>query len=60
MKTKRCMVCGGDIRIYYDNEVGDEVFCDECEREYRIYSMQPVKLEALETGNDYYFEEDEY
>lgn len=60
MAKKRCMSCGGDIRIYYDHEIGDEVFCEECEREYRICSLRPVHLEPLETGNDYYFEEDDY
>ncbi len=60
MKTKRCTACGGDIQIYYDNEVRDDVYCNECEREYRIISMHPVKLQALETDYDYCFEEDEY
>ena len=54
------MSCGGDIRIYYDHEVGDEVFCEDCEREYLIRSLSPLRLEPLETGNDYHFEEDEY
>lgn len=60
MKKKRCMACGGDIRVYHDNEVGDEVYCDDCEREYRIVSQHPICLEALETDYDYCFEEDEY
>lgn len=60
MKTKRCRTCSGDIRIYHDNEVGDDVYCDECEQEYRIISLCPIHLEALETDYSYYFEEDEY
>ena len=60
MSKKRCMSCGGDVRIYYDHEVGDEVFCEDCEREYLIRSLEPVRLEPLETYNDYNFEEDEY
>lgn len=60
MKTKRCTVCGGDIRIYHNNEERDEVYCNECEREYRIISLHPVRLETLEMDYDYCFEEDEY
>ena len=54
------MSCGRDIRIYYDHEVGDEVYCEECEREYLIRSIQPLRLEPLESHYDYHFEEDEY
>ena len=60
MNTKRCMSCGGDIRIYHDNEIGDEVFCEDCEREFRIRRLRPVRLEPLETGYDYCFEEGEF
>ena len=36
------MVCSDDLRIYHDNRVGDDVFYDECEREYKICSLHPV------------------
>ncbi len=60
MKSKRCPACGGNIRIYYDHEVGDYVYCEECEREFLIRSLSPIRLEYLEHEEDYYFEEDEY
>lgn len=60
MKTKRCPACGGTIKIYYDHEPGDEVFCEECEREFSLLSISPIRLESLERNDEYYFEEDEY
>lgn len=60
MKTKRCSVCGGTIRIYHDHDIGDDVYCDECEREFRLISIKPIRMEPLEICDDYYFEEDEY
>lgn len=60
MSKRQCMSCGGDVQIYYDHEVGDEVFCEECEQEYLIRSFHPLRLEPLETVIDYHFEEDGY
>ena len=60
MKTKRCPTCGGNIKIYYDHETGDEVFCEECEQEFRLLSLSPIMMESTERYEEYYFEEDEY
>ncbi len=60
MKTKTCPICGGAIRIYSDHEIGDEVYCDECEREFRLLAISPVYMEPIEVFDDYCFEEDEY
>lgn len=60
MIRKRCEVCGGSIYIYDDNEVGDEVYCEECEKEFIVLSLEPVSLEPLDAEDDYYFEDDEY
>jgi lysine biosynthesis protein LysW len=60
MRTKRCPSCSGEIRIYHDNEPGDEVFCDDCEREYSLISLSPIRLTPLEIYDDYAFEADEY
>ena len=60
MSRKRCEVCGGSIYIYDENEVGDEVYCEECEKEFIILSLDPTFLEPLESEDDYYFEDDEY
>ncbi|MBU0682362.1 MAG: hypothetical protein KKD73_13175 [Proteobacteria bacterium] len=56
MITKKCPVCRGEIRIFYDNEPGDEVYCEECEQEFEILSLNPLRLDALES-TDYYEEE---
>ena len=53
-------MCGGSIYIYDENEVGDEVYCEECEKEFIILSLDPTFLEPLESEDDYYFEDDEY
>ena len=60
MRTKRCPTCGGDIKIYYDHEPGDEVYCEDCERDFQIIALYPIRIEALDRYVDYYFEEDEY
>lgn len=59
MKKKNCPTCGGDIRVYRDDEPGDEVCCDDCEREFILLSYNPLRLEVAEEYEDYYFEEDE-
>ena len=60
MKTKKCPTCGGKIKIYYDHEMGDEVYCEDCERELQLISLSPLRLEPLEQYDDYYFDDDEY
>lgn len=62
MKSKPCPTCGGKIRIYYDNEIGDEVYCEDCEREFVLTSFNPIRLEpieAYEEYDDYHFDEDD-
>lgn len=56
MISKKCPSCRGEIRIFYDNEPGDEVYCEECEQEFEILSLNPLRLDALES-TDYYEEE---
>lgn len=56
MPSKKCPFCRGEIRIFYDNEPGDEVYCEECEQEFEILSLMPLRLDALETAN--YYEEE--
>lgn len=60
MITRKCPVCDGGVRIYPDDNPGDEVYCDECGQEFRLLSVDPIRLEALDMVDDYYFEEDEY
>ncbi|MCI5158423.1 MAG: hypothetical protein D3906_08270 [Candidatus Electrothrix sp. AUS1_2] len=60
MKIKRCPTCGGKIRIYYDHEPGDEVYCEDCEREFQLIGINPIMLESFDHDEEYYFEDDEY
>ncbi len=55
MKERKCPSCKGKIRIFYDDEPGDMVICDDCEREYEICSVEPIRLEPI--GKDYMFDD---
>lgn len=58
MMSKKCPMCRGEIRIFEDNEPGDEVYCEDCEQEFEIISIAPIRLEALESSG--YYEEDSF
>lgn len=57
MRTKKCPYCKGEIKIFYDNERGDEVYCDQCEQEFELRSVEPIILEPLSSFN---YEERDY
>jgi lysine biosynthesis protein LysW len=59
MKTVNCPDCGGKIKIYYDHEPGDEVYCEDCLKEFQIMSLEPIKLESFDSYDEYYFDEDD-
>jgi len=52
MKKLDCPACGGKIRIYYDHELGDEVYCDDCEKGYQLIGLDPIRLDWVEQYND--------
>ena len=61
MRTKRCPSCGGDINIYFDHSPGDDVYCEDCEREFQLISIKPLRLESINNyDDDYHFEGDDY
>ncbi|WP_035274994.1 hypothetical protein [Desulfogranum japonicum] len=60
MKTKKCPMCGGRIKIYYDHEAGDEVYCEECEREFQLISLTPIRLDLVERYEDHNYRVNEY
>lgn len=64
MKTTSCPVCGGKIRIFYDHELGDEVHCDACERNFQLIGLDPVRLDDYGQYDDEYSDDgrfnDEY
>lgn len=59
MKTKRCPSCDGRIRIYYDHEPGDEVYCEDCRKEFQLMSLNPIILDSFDYDEELDFEEEE-
>ena len=43
-----CTVCGGDIFIDRDSEEEDVVYCNDCEAEYLVRSLEPLRLTLLD------------
>ncbi len=55
--VEECPVCGGDIIIDSFCEEDDIVYCNDCEAEYLIRSLDPVKLLPLSDETN---EEDDF
>ncbi|WP_448872503.1 hypothetical protein [Desulfobulbus propionicus] len=52
-QIEECIVCGGDIIIDGFCEEDDVVYCNDCEAEYLIRSLDPIRLKLLsEEDND--------
>ncbi len=47
-----CTVCGGDIFIDRDSEEEDVVYCNDCEAEFLIRSLEPLRLTLLDDDID--------
>ena len=47
-----CSVCGGDILIEQDAEEDDVVYCNDCEAEYLIRSLDPLRLSPLDEDGE--------
>ena len=59
--TTKCPICRSKVKIFRDNEPGDEIYCEDCDRELTIISMDPTVVEVTEDfGTDYYFDETDY
>ncbi len=43
-----CSVCGGDIYIDGDCDEEDVVYCNDCEAEYLVRSLEPLRLTPLD------------
>ena len=57
-------ICGGDIIVDSYCEEDDIVYCNDCEAEYLIRSIDPIRLKRLDDedvdeAEDSYDEEDE-
>lgn len=44
----RCPMCRETIEIPRDTERDDVVTCFECDGEYRVVSLKPVRLQSLD------------
>lgn len=59
LQVEECSICGGDIIIDEFCEEDDVVYCNDCEAEYLIRSLDPIRLKQLdEIEND--GDEDDY
>ena len=52
IQIEECTVCGGDIIVDPYCEEEDIVYCNDCEAEYLIRSVDPVRLKLLEDDID--------
>ncbi len=50
--VEECRVCGGSIYIDSDCEEEDIVYCNDCEAEYQILSLDPLRLSPLNDSAD--------
>ena len=48
VQVEECTVCGGDIIIDGFCEEDDVVYCNDCEAEYLIRSLDPIRLKLLD------------
>ncbi len=60
----KCPECGKRIEVEYDVEVGDVVFCSECDAELSVAGLKPLKLKAithsdLEDADDIFSDEED-
>jgi hypothetical protein len=57
MKTTDCPACGGKIKIYYDHEPGDEVYCNVCGRGFQLMGRDPIRVDFFDQYDDEYFDD---
>jgi alpha-aminoadipate/glutamate carrier protein LysW len=49
---EECTVCGGDIIVDNYCEEDDIVYCNDCEAEYLIRSLDPIRLQLFDDDID--------
>ncbi|NLX18415.1 MAG: hypothetical protein GXY53_03920 [Desulfobulbus sp.] len=49
---EECVVCGGDIVVDEFCEEEDVVYCNDCETEFLIRSLDPLQLEQIDMDSD--------
>jgi alpha-aminoadipate carrier protein LysW len=45
VKVGECPVCGAEVKLDADAEVGEIVECEDCGGELELTSLEPVKLQ---------------
>jgi hypothetical protein len=51
-QVEECPICSGDIIVDGLCEEGDIVYCNDCEAEFMIRSLDPLRLRLLDTDID--------
>jgi lysine biosynthesis protein LysW len=52
IQIEECSICGGDIIIDAFCEEDDLVYCNDCEAEYLIRSLDPIRLKLLDAEDN--------
>lgn len=55
----KCPMCGAAIQVPTNSEVGDLVYCDQCDAELEIVSLKPLELDWPLDDYEDYDEDDE-
>jgi len=64
----KCPMCGTDVQVPSNTEIGDLVFCDQCDAELEVVNLKPLELdwplddyeEDFEGDDEGYDYDDEY
>ena len=52
VQIEECSICGGDIIVDGFCEEEDIVYCNDCEAEFLIRSLDPLRLKLLDDDID--------
>ena len=52
VQVEECSICGGDIIVDSYCEEEDIVYCNDCEAEFLIRSLDPLRLKLIDDDLD--------
>ncbi|MDH3493264.1 MAG: lysine biosynthesis protein LysW [Acidobacteriota bacterium] len=52
MPSARCPVCEGRVFVDASTEMGEIVFCDDCESNLELVGLDPFELDPASEAND--------
>jgi lysine biosynthesis protein LysW len=56
----KCPMCGAAMQVPTNAEVGDLVYCDQCDAELEVVSLKPLELDwPLDDYEDYDLEDED-